>query len=176
MSPTLALRQKLVAIARQNEGKVESSRNQAAWIKPLWGATSFPGGFVERQPYCAAGMAWSLREWLKLPEVLKALGLTPATAEEWRCKSASCFKDTKSWSAWAKKNKLTVLGKNDTFHTGDLIIFSFSHIEMYISDLPDGRYLAVGYNTDDAGSREGDGCFVKPRGREKIREVIRMLA
>ena len=67
---TFALRQKLVEIARRNVGKTEASRNQAPWIKQLWTATSYRDGHAERMPYCAAGMAWAVREWLKLPEVL----------------------------------------------------------------------------------------------------------
>lgn len=172
---TLALRQKFVAIARQNCGKKETSRNQAPWIKVLWPATSYPSGYEERQPYCAAGVAWTLREWLKDPDVLQALGMTPARADVWRCKSASCFRAKGSWLDWARTNGLQILKKDDNFHTGDLIIYDYSHIEIYVDDLPGGRFTAIGYNTDDAAGRDGDGCFEKPRSRAKIKAVIRLL-
>lgn len=179
---TFELRKKFLAIARTNVGKLETSRNQGSWIKPLWTATDYPGGYEERQPYCAASVAWVLREWLKDPEVLKALNLTAAQAEKWRCKSASCFRADNSWESWARQNSLLLPKTTAVLHAGDLIIYSFSHIEMYVDDLPDGKFIAIGYNTgggpvspDGTVSRDGDGCFEKPRSRAKIRSIIRML-
>lgn len=172
---TLAVRKQLVAIARQNVGKVEVTRNQAPWIEKLWTATNYPQGHDERQPYCAAGMAWTLREWLKLPEALAALQMTPERADIWRCKSASCFRDANSWSRWATRHGLQRLGPQDNFHTGDLVIYNYSHIELYVDDLPGGKFLAIGYNTDSGASRDGDGCWEKSRSRTRIREVFRLL-
>lgn len=172
---TFELRKKFVAIARTNVGKLESSRNNGSWIKPLWTATSYPAGYEERQPYCASGVAWALREWLKDPEVLKALNLTAAQAEKWRCKSASCFRADNSWETWARQNSLLLPKTTAVLHAGDLIIYSFSHIETYVTDLPDGKFTAIAYNSDSGGSRDGDGCFEKPRTRAKIRSIIRML-
>lgn len=173
---TLALRQKYIDIARPFVGKTETSRNQAAWIKPLWSATNYPEGYADREPYCAAGQAWVLREWLKIPEVLEALKLTPAKAEVWRCKAASVYRNkSNSWSTWARQKKLTIIGKNDNFHTGDLIIYSFSHIEVYTGDLPKTRFNALGFNTSELGSRDGNGAWEKPRSRDEILEVIRIL-
>jgi hypothetical protein len=172
---TVALRRKFIVIARQHVGKKEVTRNQAPWIKTLWPATSYPSGHDERQPYCAAGVAWAVREWLKDPEVLKAFEMTPEQAEFWRCKSASCYKAKGSWLDWAKLNKMTILGKDDNFHTGDLIIYDYSHIEIYVDDLPENRFMAIGFNTNDAAGRDGDGCWEKPRSRAKIKAVIRLL-
>ncbi len=173
---SLRLRQQFCDIARTNVGKKEVSRNQAPWIKPLWTATSYPEGHAERQPYCAAGMAWTLREWLKLPDVLAVLHLTAPEAERWRCKSASVYRsEGNNWLHWAKTKGLTLLKKDASFHTGDLILYSYSHIECYTGDLPNGRFTAIGYNTDDGGSRDGDGCFEKPRSRSQILSVIRIM-
>lgn len=172
---TFPIRQKLVEIARRNVGKTEDSKNQAPWIKPLWAATEYPSGMESRQPYCAAGVAWAVRQWLKIPDVLHALNLTPEKAEAWRCKSSSCFRAGQgSWEGWAKARGLTI-SKYDELHAGDLIIYSFSHIEIYVTDLADGRMTCIGYNTNAAGSRDGEGCFEKPRSRSQIRTVIRML-
>lgn len=172
---TYELRKQFCAIARRNVGKVETSRNQGAWIRPLWGATNYPGGYEERQPYCAAGVAWTLREWLKLPEVLRAFGFRSEQAEKWRCKSASCYKATYSWLNWAETLGLPILEKDAVFHTGDLVIYGYSHIEIYVDDLPRGSFTAIGYNTNAAGSRDGDGCFEKARTRKDILAVIRLL-
>ena len=168
---TLAIRQKLIAIHRRNVGRVEVTRNQAPWIKPLWAATSYPSGMENREPYCAAGQCWGLREWLKLPEVLAQLKMTPAAAEKWRCKSAGAF----AWGHWARDKGLPILDENDVFHTGDIVIYRRSHVEIYVDDIPGGRFMAIGYNTNSAGSRDGEGCYEKPRPREGILEVVRMM-
>jgi hypothetical protein len=110
---TFALRQKLIDIARKDVGKTEVTKNQAPWIAKYWPATTYPDGMDNREPYCAAAQAYCLREWLKLKEVLTALGMTKEQAEKWRCKSASVFKASDSWLNWAKSAKgVKVLPKN----------------------------------------------------------------
>ncbi len=172
---TYELRKDFLSIARSNVGNVEVSKNRSPWIKPLWPATTYPGGYIERQPYCAAGMAWSLREWLKCPDVREAFGFTVAQAELWRCKSASVFAAAHSWESWAHQRGLLIPKTTEVLHAADLIIYSFSHIEAYVDDLPDRKFMAIGYNTNSAGSRDGDGCWEKPRSRAKIRSIIRLL-
>jgi hypothetical protein len=169
--PSLPLREKLVAIARKNVGKTEVTPNRAPWIAPLWKATSYPDGMANREPYCAAGMAWCLQQWGQIPGVLDALKMTANQFEKWRCKSAGAF----AWGHWAQEKGLQILSEDDNFHVGDLIIYRRSHIEMYVDDLPGGAFNAIGYNTNAAGSREGEGCFEKPRPRSGIKEVIRLL-
>jgi hypothetical protein len=119
---TLQLRQRLVNLCRRDRGKEETSRNQGDWIKKLWPATSYPGGYLERQPYCAAGIVYNVREWLQDPEVLTALKLKPAEVESWRCKSASCFKSSDSWEAWAKKKCFWIPGPFVDLNIGDIVI------------------------------------------------------
>lgn len=168
---TLPLRQKLVAIARRNVGKTEVTPNRAPWIAPLWKATSYPDGMANREPYCAAGVAWCIQQWGLLPDVLAAFKMTANQFEKWRCKSAGAF----AWGHWAREKNLLILDPSDNFHTGDLIIYRHSHIEMYVQDLPTGGFTAIGYNTNALGSREGQGCAEKPRPRNTIKEVIRLL-
>jgi len=169
---TLELRKKLCAIARRNVGKTEVTRNRAPWIAPLWKATSYPDGMLNREPYCAAGMAWCLKTWgAENTDVLKALGMTAAKFEKWRCKSAGAF----AWQHWAEDNKLQILDSHENFHSGDLIIYEKSHIEMYVGDLPDKCFTAIGYNTGMTGLRDGEGCCEKPRARVGIRSVVRIL-
>ena len=169
---TYALRLELIKIHRQNVGKVEETKNRAPWIAPLWDATSYKNGMANREPYCAAGMAWGLREWLKLPEVLAALKMTPEQAEKWRCKSAGAF----AWGHWAREKGLPFIKRLGNFHTGDIVIYSHSHVEIYVDDIGSGpAFTAIGYNTGSAGERDGEGCFEKPRNRTKILEVFRIL-
>lgn len=178
MSKTYAIRKKLIDIARLDAGKVEVSKNTAPWIAKLWPATNYPTGMKERQPYCAAGLAYCLREWLKLPEVLKSLNMTPEQAEAWRCKSASVknFKPS-NWRKWARDKGLIVLPRASILKTGDIVIYNYSHIELVTDDdgTTTGPFTAIGYNTDAAGSRDGEGCFEKPRSRAKVLEFIRIL-
>jgi hypothetical protein len=169
---TFELRKKLCAIARRNVGKTEVTKNRAPWIAPLWKATSYPDGMANQEPYCAAGIAWCLKTWgEENPEVLKALKMTPAQFEKWRCKSAGAF----AWQHWAEDKGLQILGEDANFHAGDLVIYERSHIEMYVDDLPGGSFTAIGYNTNNIGSRDGEGAFEKPRARTGIKAVIRIL-
>lgn len=177
---TYPLRLELIKIARRDVGKVEESKNRAPWIEKLWPATTYPAGYnlndsesKGRSPYCAAGVAYCLREWLKIPTVLTALGLTSKTAEHWRCKSAGAFR----WKEWAIDKSLTILPKNCILKTGDIVIYDYSHIELVVDDngTTNGPFVAIGYNTNSSGSRDGEGCFEKPRARTRVECFIRIL-
>lgn len=175
---TYKLRLQLAEIARKDVGKVEVSKNQAPWIAKFWPATTYPDGMKNREPYCAAAQAYWLREWLKIPSVLRAFGFTEKAAEAWRCKSASVFKADDSWLNWADEAEgVEILPKNCILHTADLAIYTYSHIEMVTDDdgTKTGAFVAIGANTDAGGSRDGEGCFEKPRKRDKIKAFIRLL-
>ncbi|MGB3006669.1 MAG: hypothetical protein WBC06_09180 [Chitinophagaceae bacterium] len=171
---SLQLRQKLVEIARVNVGRVESSRNQAPWIKPLWFSTSYGlEGYENREPYCAAGMCWALDQWTKIAAVRSAMGMTPVEIEGWRCKSAA----VSGWYKWAVENKIQILPPSANMHTGDFIIYRYSHIEMFVDDSgPSSKtFTAIGYNTNAAGSRDGEGCAEKSRDRALVKYIIRVM-
>lgn len=169
---TLAIRQQLVEIARRDVGKVEQTRNRAPWIQKYWSATTLPNGHAERQPYCAAAVAWWVREWLKLPEVLAAMKMTPAAAERWRCKSARAF----DWLDWAAKRGLEVLSDRPTerLRVGDVMIFDISHIAVVKDDDASGVYT-IEANTGNGSVRDGDGCFERVRTRAQARAFIRLI-
>jgi hypothetical protein len=169
---TLAIRQQLVEIARRDVGKVEVTRNRAPWIQKYWSATTLPNGHADRQPYCAAAVAWWVREWLKLPEVLAALKMTPAQAERWRCKSARAF----DWLDWAQKRGLEVLTDRPTerLRVGDIIVMDVSHIGIVRDDDAKGVYT-IEANTGNGSIRDGDGCFERVRQRSQARAFIRLI-
>jgi hypothetical protein len=172
------IRLKLVEIAKRDVGKTEESENKAPWISKLWSATTYPDGMTNREPYCAAGMAYCMREWLKIPEVLTAFGFTPEQAEKWRCKSASVFKDPSSnWVKWAKEKEVSVLPKNCILHTADIAVYEYSHIELVVDDdgSETGGFTCIGYNSNGSGSRDGEGCVWKNRKRDKIKCFLRVL-
>jgi len=169
----LAIRQALVEIARRDVGKVEVTRNRAPWIQKYWTATTLPNGHAERQPYCAAAVAWWVREWLKLPEVLDALKMTATGAERWRCKSARAF----DWLDWANARKLEVLSDRPTerLRVGDLFVFDISHIGIVKDDDANGVFT-IEANTGNGSVRDGDGCFERVRTRAQARAFIRLTA
>jgi hypothetical protein len=168
----LAIRQALVEIARRDVGKVEVTRNRAPWIQKYWAATTLPNGHAERQPYCAAAVAWWVREWLRLPDVLAAMKMAPAGAERWRCKSARAF----DWLDWAKKRGLEVLSDRPTerLRVGDLMVFDISHIGIVRDDDAKGVYT-IEANTGNGSIRDGDGCFERVRQRSQARAFIRLI-
>jgi hypothetical protein len=168
----LAIRQALVEIARRDVGKVEATRNRAPWIQRFWTATNYPEGHANREPYCAAAVAWWVREWLRLPEVLAALKMTPATAERWRCKSARAF----DWLDWAKSRKLEVLSDRPTerLRVGDVMVLDVSHIAIVRDDDARGVYT-IEANTGNGSIRDGDGCFERVRTRSQARAFIRLI-
>lgn len=174
MSETYHLRQRLLDIARRDSGRTEETKNRAPWIEKLWPATSYPEGYKAREPYCAAGVAYCVAAWLRDPEVQQALGKTADQCEKWRCRSAAAF----GWLEWAKDHHIEVLPAKCILHAGDLVVYSYSHIEIVTNDdnTINGPFVAIGYNTNASGSRDGEGCFEKPRTREKVKAFIRILA
>lgn len=173
---TYAIRQQLIRIARRDVGQTEVTKNRAPFIEKLWTATDYTDGMDNREPYCAAGMAYCLREWLKLPAALDALKMTRAQANAWRCRSARAF----GWLEWAEEKGVTILKPNSILHAADIVVYSFSHIELVTDDdnTSTGPFTAIGYNTDsgNAASNEGQGTYEKQRTRAKVKKFIRLLA
>lgn len=170
---TLDIRNRFVEIARRDVGKMESSRNRGPAIAKFWTATTYPEGYSNREPYCAAAMCYWLREWLKDPEVLAALKMTATQAEAWRCKSARAF----DWMGWAEKKGLLVMGDSmsHTLHTADIMVFDISHIGLVFDDYKD-RVKTIEANTGPVNQRDGEGIFEKDRPREMARCFIRLLS
>lgn len=169
---TLNLRKKLVEIAKRDVGQIEISRNHGEFIKKFWPATSYHEGYSNREPYCAAGVCYWVREWLKDPAVLSAIGMSATEAEIWRCKSAAAF----GWTNWAKEKGLLVMSDSaaNVLHTGDIVVYDFSHVGIVDTDEGDLVYVCEA-NTGATGSRDGEGVFYKTRHRSEARNFIRLL-
>ena len=170
---TFPLRSLLVNIARADRDKVEVTKNTAPWIRKFWPATSYPTGMANQEPYCAAAVAYWVKQWLTDPEVLKAFQMSPATAEAWRCKDASVA----GWSKWAKTKGLQLLPPRSILRRGDLVVYDYSHIEIVTDDdgTLTGPFVAIGANTNASASRDGEGTFEKPRNRARVKHFIRLL-
>jgi hypothetical protein len=169
---TYEIRNEFVKTARKDVGVKETSRNNGPGIKKFWGATTYPEGYSEREPYCAAAMCYWLKTWLENPAALAALGKTAAQAEAWRCKSARAF----DWLDWAKAKGLQILSdsREEVLHTGDIMVFDMSHIGLVFTDF-ESYVQTVEANTGSAGGRDGDGVFEKIRSRSLARSFIRIL-
>jgi hypothetical protein len=147
----------LVNIAKRDVGKVETPRNnQGAWIKRFWPSTSYPDGYSNREPYCAAALAFWLDtagDELAKAGLLESLtGMTAEQFEKWRCKSAGAW----AWQAWGQKAKgVTVLPDSATPQKGDIVVFDFSHIGLVLADQTSARakIKTIEGNTNGKGAR-----------------------
>ena len=170
---TFPLRKLLLDIARRDVGQYETSPNHGPAIAKFWPATSYPEGYANREPYCSAAVCYWVREWLRLPEVAAAFCKMPDELEKWRCKSPTAF----GWIDWAKAKGLTVLtdAPGNVLHTGDIVVYDFSHVGILDDDYKD-RIVVVEANTGAKNQREGEGIEIKDRPREIARAFIRLLA
>ena len=114
-------------------------------------------------PWCAAFICWILREAMKGGSYSFK---RPTTAGAW---------DFENWASDQDMSVKTKKPHNGDIIAGDIILFTFSHIGIAIS-APDknGMVQTIEGNTDDAGSREGGGVYIKDRHISKIRSRIRL--
>jgi hypothetical protein len=159
----MKLAQKLVELARKELGVEEvDGTNTGKRVNEYKAATDLDPR--QSWPWCAAFICWLVRE------AMLALGgnftfQPPTTAAAWRFEEWSRRQDD---STWLKKPSGTDV------QAGDIVVFTFSHIGIAISD-PDtlGFVTTIEGNTDHAGSREGGGVYQKKRHIGKIRSRIR---
>lgn len=168
----------LIGIAREDVGKSEVSHNRAPWIKKYWPCTSYPEGWDERAPYCAAGQAYVLKTFLERlaerGELRATMGMGSKEAEKWRCKSAGAYR----WRDWAEAKGIKVVPEQGEAKPGDFIVFDFSHIGLVVEEFTlKGRKVihSIEMNTNEGGSREGDGCWEKVRDKTLAQCFIRIL-
>lgn len=172
-----AARQLLVDIARRDIGNRETSHNQGLWIKKYWPDTSYPEGYKNREPYCAAACCHWLATWgrelAQMGELRNTLGMGLAEFERWRCKSAGAWRWLNEWAE--SKAGVMILPENARILPGDFMVFDISHIALVQTVLRSGKVLNVEANTNAGGSREGDGCMEKQRPQTLARAFLRVL-
>jgi hypothetical protein len=145
---------------RETEGK-----NQGDGIAKYWPATTYPDGYQDRQPYCAAAVCYWVREAVAKAAVPFTL---PTTAKAFLLEQ------------WAKRNAgkgVVFIGKGDQLEPGDIIIWEFSHASVVEARCPRGSGVVqtIDANTSlDSGNNEGGGVFRRSRSRTLIRSVIRI--
>jgi hypothetical protein len=159
--------QKLVQIAEKELGKKETKgRNLGPDVQRYQAASNLaPGAW----PWCAAFVCWALQQWLTDPSNRAWLGVkSPAT---WRPKTALAY----GFIGWAKARPATatVLPDSAEPQPGDIVCYDFSHIGIVKRSLGD-KFEAIEGNTNGAGSRDGDGVYLKVRPRSLARAFIRV--
>ena len=164
----------LLEIAKRDVGMVEVTRNRAPWIQKYWPDTTYPDGHKNREPYCAAAVAYWLaqlgRELRQAGQLRATFGMSFAEFDKWRCKSARAF----DWRDWGRKRGLQVLPETAKALPGDIIVFDFSHVGLVEADLGRTGFATIEANTNSAGSREGDGCWNKNRARSLAQCLVRL--
>lgn len=162
-------RESLVAAAKTQIGVRETSRNAAPEILKYWEATTYPDGMKDRQPWCAAFLAWVVFTAMLREPLL-------AVADKTRPRSAAVA----DWIRWAAvpSNGAAMFGPRDPVMKpmpGDIVIFTFSHIGV-VEKPADGGVFTIEGNTDDAGSREGWKVCRRRRSLSVCRTFIRLAA
>jgi hypothetical protein len=157
----------LVQVAASQIGVRETSRNAAPELVKYWQATTYPEGMADRQPWCAAFVAWVVFEGMKREPLL-------AVGDKTRPRSAA----VKDWVPWALKpaHGCVVFGPADPKYKpepGDLVVFKFSHIG--VVELGNGRMVqTIEGNTDDEGAREGVRVCRRARKLSECKSFIRL--
>lgn len=150
--------------ARAQIGVTEESKNRAPEIAKYWDATDYSTGMQNREPWCAAFVCWCVREGVRnsgitpswpLPRTARAFGFD----EEWAVRNA--LRITKTPSASVLK-------------PGDIVVFKFSHVGIYVGPVNSTSILTVEGNTNGEGSREGDGVYQKVRPVALVRSAIHL--
>lgn len=152
---------KIINAARGEVGVVETSTNQGPGIQKYWTATNYKDGYNNREPWCAAFVSWCIQQ-------------SGIFSETDRPTSAAAFKGG-GYEAWARSKapKVSLTMHPTQVRSGDLIVFSFSHIGIATSasDL-NGVFRTIEGNTDAAGGRDGNGVWEKSRKLSVVRSSI----
>ena len=180
MDKPLSFPEAIVIVAREQAalGIHEDSQNHGDGIAKYWTATSYPDGYVNREPYCAAFGCWVIKE-----AMIRFYGDVDH-APFLRPKSARVL----DWPAWARKDENEdVWDIKDPDATrvrpGDILLYDFNgptksggtHLAIATSnERVDGTFDTCEGNTNAAGSREGDGVYEKhTRKRTSLFAILR---
>lgn len=159
LMPVLAKR--LVELALREVGTEEiGTSNCGPRVNQYKAATNLPP--EEPWPWCAAFICWLVRE--AVAEGGTFTFQVPRTAGAW------AFID---WSLRQDNSTQTKMWPGPDVKAGDIVVFRFSHIGLAIRDAGKISVATVEGNTNDAGSREGGGVFLKSRPLSDIKARIR---
>lgn len=156
----------IVAIAESQLGVKETSKNYGPKLAKYWEATSYPEGMKNREPWCAAFVAWCVREAGRVEGWLNK-------GETNRPRSAA----VRDWVPAALKLGWKVFGPGDPVlfpAPGDIVVFKFSHVGI-VTDREAYDVKTIEGNTNEHGEREGKYVLRRERAmREMCRSFIRL--
>lgn len=155
---------KIVTIAQTQVGLRETSKNQGPGLEKYWSATTYPTGYANREPYCAAFVCWAVREACLNSTIPFSLPRSPVAY------------DIEKWGAANSSKGVSVLTNKSTPKPGDLFtLATASHVGI-VKSVSANTITTIEGNTDGSGSREGDGVYEKIRRIATVRKFVRILS
>lgn len=155
----------IVKIATAEIGVEEiDATNCGPRVNEYKSATNLPPD--EPWPWCAAFVDWCVkRAMIATGTKETATFKRPTTAGAYALEAWSKAQDNSTWTRKPPEKDI---------QPGDILVFSFSHCGIAISE-PDetGHFQTIEGNTDTAGSREGGGVFKRWRRTGQVRSRIR---
>lgn len=166
---TINPRKIFVDIAREETWVRETSRNQGKGISKYWKATTYPDGYKNREPYCAAFVCWVCAEAER-----RGAGVGPVP-------NSAAVRHIVAWSRKLGKGAI-VFSRHSKIYVpepGDLVWFEFggstpNHIGFVAGRRNDQQILTIEGNTGKQGSRDGDGVYEKHRSLNLCAGFIRL--
>jgi hypothetical protein len=144
----------VIQIAKGELGAREEGRNTGRKVRQYQAADWLDGtGYA----WCASFICYLIQ---KAGEQIELPFKRPRTALAY------------GFSDWAKEEGLKVTSKPKSIKAGEIVIFTFSHIGIAIADSSGGYVTTIEGNTNQAGSREGDGVYQKTRALSLIKASI----
>lgn len=153
----------IVEFAKKEVGTEEiAGTNCGPRVNEYKTATNLPPN--ESWPWCAAFICFIVKKAMESTKQSYTFK-RPTTAGAWDLENWSLRQDASTWLRKPHKGDI---------EAGDIVVFTFSHVGFAISAPDNNGYVTTCEgNTDDAGSREGGGVFIKRRHISKIRSRIR---
>ena len=159
-----SIAEKMVSLAREEIGVSEvDGSNCGPRVDEYKAATWLDAD--KGWPWCAAFICWLVREAIEGEDVKFK---RPRTAGAW---------DFENWATQQSTNGVELRKPtNEDIKTGDIVVFTFSHIGLAVKDADSSGYVVtIEGNTNGAGSREGGSVLEKKRHVSKIRSRIRIV-
>lgn len=164
-------RSKFIEVASRFVGIRETSFNRFPHEKEIWASTSFPDGYLEKQPYCAAF-------------VCHVVDVADRESEDLEFPTRPREAATINWMDWARsaENGVSIFkpgAGNYGPERGDIINFRphISHIGLVVGYLPATFEIeTIEANTSDGSMREGDGIYRRVRKMSICGEFYRLPA
>ncbi len=151
----------VASVAEKHVGEREESRNRSPFILRLWRETWADGGdyYEGREPWCAAFVCWCIKQACAADTRLKVpFEMSPSVHSIAESLRHGIGRGGARIVPWREAQR------------GDVITFlpSFSHIGI-VDECCAGGLITIEGNTNDAGSREGDGVYRKQRAEALVR-------